>query len=87
MIWVQLSASVFTLLAIWFFTNKYEYWGTRTGFIGQCFWLWVIFGNDPPLWGLLPADGVIFFLYIKRVIKDIRRDRCQRKQRKIFASK
>ena len=74
MIWVQLSASVFTLFAIWFLTHSNPIWGARTGFIGQCFWLWVIFGNDPPLWGLLPADGVIFFLYVKKVIRDIRRE-------------
>ena len=74
MIWVQLSASVFTLLAIWFLTHSNPIWGARTGCIGQCFWLWVIFGNDPPLWGLLPADGVIFFLYVKKVIRDIRRE-------------
>ena len=74
MIYIELLASVFTILPIYLITHKRPVLGARTGVIGQIFWLIFIFGDTNIHYGLIPADGIIFFLYLKKVWKDLFRE-------------
>ena len=77
MIFIELTASVLTIATIYLlahsaFWNKYQIYGCITGLTGQAFWLYIIFASDPPLYGLLLADAVIFFIYVNRINKLMR---------------
>ena len=71
MIYVELWASFFTILTVFLMTRGQIIWGARSGAIGQIFWLVFIFGDERIHYGLIPADGVIFFLYLKSVISNL----------------
>jgi|LWDU01.1.fsa_nt_gi hypothetical protein len=70
MIYVELLASFFTIYTAYLLGKGKVTWGARTGVIGQIFWLVFIFGDERIHYGLIPADGVIFFLYLKSVISN-----------------
>ena len=78
MILIELTASVLTILTIYLLAhadhrdNQFQVYGCFTGLTGQAFWLYIIFASDPPLYGLLLADSVIFVLYIIRINKLMR---------------
>jgi hypothetical protein len=71
MIYVELCASIFTILTVFLMTHGHVVWGARAGIIGQIFWLTFIFGDSRIHYGLIPADGIIFFLYLKAVITNL----------------
>ena len=68
MIYVELLASFFTIYTAYLLSKGEVIWGARTGVIGQICWLAFIFGDERIHYGLIPADGVIFFLYLRSVI-------------------
>jgi len=75
MIFVELAASVLTIITIYLLAhatndNQYQVYGCFTGLTGQAFWLYIIFTQE--LYGLLLADGVIFFVYVTRINKLLR---------------
>ena len=74
MIYVELLASFFTIYTAYLLAKGEVTWGARTGVIGQIFWLVFIFGDERIHYGLIPADGVIFFLYLKSVISNFSTD-------------
>ena len=72
MILIELTASVLTILTIYLLAhanrgNQFQVYGCFTGLTGQAFWLYIILVQE--LYGLLLADGVIFFVYVTRINK------------------
>ena len=70
MIYVELLAGLFTIFTAYLHSKGELIWGARTGMLGQIFWLVFIFWDDRIHYGLIPADGIIFFLYLKSVISN-----------------
>ena len=75
MLVIECLASLFTILAQWFFSKGNAKTGVRFALVGQCFWLEFIFGfgfPDLPIhYGLIPSDLTIGVIHLRDFIKQI----------------
>jgi|TARA_Y100000310_G_scaffold120651_1_gene119430 hypothetical protein len=75
MLVIECMASLFTILAQWFFSKGNSVTGVRLALIGQCFWIEFIFGfgfPDLPIhYGLIPADLTIGAIHLRAFVKQV----------------
>ena len=72
MIIIECFASLFTILAQWYFSKSDAKTGVRLALIGQLFWLEFIFGfgfDTPIHYGLIPADLTIGIIHLRAFIR------------------
>tara|TARA_Y100001963_G_scaffold154994_1_gene245008 strand:+ start:452 stop:700 length:249 start_codon:yes stop_codon:yes gene_type:complete len=72
MIIIECFASLFTILAQWYFAKGDARTGVKLALTGQCFWLEFIFGfgfDTPIHYGLIPADLTIGAIHLRAFIR------------------